>query len=309
MNLAYIMKKTQQYVEKLTQQWKESFSKLVLEAIGNSNQQGYSAKYVAGTLYLRADNPLGAVFGISQLNIGSKSGHLAEFLGNQQPRYPIRPLWVRNPPEDWDLFCTKVIEWGFNAVVVEDPNLVDLVHGYGLKLILKSNEIVSRNVDFLFFESQMTGPSKDRDATQADLVLSEVRKIESELSSAASLIFYIPAVNLQEARKHSTWFESICDDVGNKTMISFSAEVDGDPHPFWEVLRRSPDTSATPLLPVINQEHFISRCYRHNFAGVITCMDHLSDEVSWITSQLLWRQISPELASETWNLSKNLSKT
>lgn len=167
-------------------------------------------------------------------------------------------------------------------------------------------------------------------ATEAEVVLEEVRLLEECSHRHASLIFYIPAVTSLMAKRHAEWMQALLDDMGAKTTLAFSAVAGGvcddhkGDHPLWHQLRSSPDSSATPLLPIVNVgsveqgeglwptanfdllERFIPRCRRHNFVGVLGVVNHLPREGSlldcqlWVAGQSLWRDLPASLLAETW---------
>lgn len=192
-------------------------------------------------------------------------------------------------------------------------------------------------LDYLFWESSyLHGDFLQHPAAQeftlAELVLAELQLIEKSLMGNCQLIFYLPSPPSEKSENISEWFSRLCDDAGNRTAIAFSA-VAGDPaadhlppHPYWEVLRRSLDCSATRLFPILNVggvrqgegfwpvlgfdlfEKYLPRCLRHAFGGLISLTSHLPAPGSfldcnlWIGAQLQWRLSSPELLAETWFL-------
>jgi hypothetical protein len=234
-----------------------------------------------------------------------------------------------------------------------------ILHDYGLKVILKPNYKVPNkcpmdpiykeslqqalseilkiipNVDCIFWQGDVFSPESYQhpsasDATQIELVQADVSLIETALQGKASLIYYIPAQDHFMAAQQSKWLPSLCDEVGDKTILAFSA-VAGNPcsdhlseHPFWETLRKCPDVSATPLMPIVNIgsvrqgegfwpvftfdliERYFSRCYRHPFAGIMTMVNQLPAKGSlmecnlWVASQAQWKNRSVNLLAETW---------
>lgn len=239
------------------------------------------------------------------------------------------------------------------------------LHTYGLKVILKPNKPSGRcpldaiqaasiqqyiknflekvpYFDYLLWEGDFLHPDcflhpSAAEATQLELVQAEVALVEKALTESKegekpppSLIYYVPSPDLSTAEQQVAWLQELCDRVGNKTIIAFSA-VSGEPwsdhqppHPFWESLRKSPDISSTALMPIINtgaarqgdglwptltldlSERYLTRCTRHQFAGAITLVNHLPEKGAlldcslWVCSQMLWKNRSAALLAETW---------
>lgn len=149
------------------------------------------------------------------------------------------------------------------------------------------------------WESGLLNPSyTSADATQADLVIEELRFVERAVNSRARLIFYVP-VDQDRAERQARWLPTLCDEAGKETAIAFSA-VRGCPwndhlplHPFWEEAAASPDVSSTPLMPIVNLgmvglgngrwpcipfelfERCLARCVKHRFEGPIVLADQL----------------------------------
>lgn len=191
-------------------------------------------------------------------------------------------------------------------------------------------------IDFLFWEAEFqTAESMQhvdaQEMTEAELVRAEILSIEESISHTnVSLIFYIPSQNKTQAFSQANWFPQLSDEVSDETVLAFSATAgsltDGHlgPHPFWNSLRCSPDISSTRFLPIVNigavqqgdglwpvltldtAQEYLSRCYRHQFAGVmglipqLPCLGALLDCNLWVSAQFLWKPQSPELLAETW---------
>lgn len=193
LNHPCIMKKSKDLLENL---YEEYFSKIrktndpeiFLKAISEESSEGFSCSYLgAGIIHLTAHNACCAAFGLNQIITGIKSGHLAEFLGKFSPRFNLRPLWIGchkncqiSPaiaiqlPDFWDKdcenedsklnhFCKRVIELGYNAVMIGRRDLfvpteiqveletflkgLKVFREYGLKIILKPDfEINDRSI-------------------------------------------------------------------------------------------------------------------------------------------------------------------
>lgn len=190
-------------------------------------------------------------------------------------------------------------------------------------------------LSYIFWESMLLYSnyryhSEAKEATVIEIVLEEVRLLESILGANTGLIFYIPSPNPQTAQKQAAWIPDLLDDLGPKTVLAFSAvagEISADhqlDHPLWKVLRLHRESSATPLLPIVNLgavqqgeglwpivnfdlcERFIPRCQRHNFLGLIGFVNHLPKQGSWLDNLLwvaghsLWHSFQPHLLAESW---------
>jgi len=369
--------------------------------------EGYVAEAFDGLITVRASTSLGAAYGCAQLANAALSGCVAEYLGYQEPRFPLRPLWLgghralgvsdsvkialpgfitsdhlEDPEHALEVFCQRIIEFGYNAVIfgaredvlvmhslessVGTDKLFEFLRHCGLKVIIKPTivmkhqqsdysvcptnpeyvagitealqewlHISAQSPDYVLWETKSNDahffhhPSAVK-ATHYDLVVAEVAMIEKALEGRASLIAYLSSPNESCAQKQAAWLSQLCDDVGDSTMIAFSA-VAGYPHedyrpqhPFWEELHRSPDTSATPLLPIINAgclgigeglwpvlsvdatDKVMCRLYRHPFAGAIAITNGLPMLQGllgcslWVAGHALWTSYSPAVLTDTW---------
>lgn len=243
--------------------------------------------------------------------------------------------------------------------------IINTIHDFGLKIIIKPNfffttvdkcpfnaihidyikntfeEFTKKYpaVDYIFWESQAFSPEcyryKDAfEATQYDIVQAELGLLEKAIANHSMLIYYVPTRDKEQAIEQTHWLSCLIDEMGPKTLLSFSA-VSGEPwqdhlppHPFWDALRKSPDTSATYLLPILNAgavrqgeglwptltldliEQFMTQCYRHCFAGAIVLAnriplkDNLLDCCLWVAAQVQWKNQSAHILSQTWFAAK-----
>lgn len=155
--------------------------------------ESFLANYSAGKLSIEAGSPLAQVYAICQLSAASKAGHLADYLGESQPRFPLRPLWLKATMEitlspnmtlhlpDFMLaedarlllprFCKRLLECGYNSILigtqVKDPTLstsspappTDLkaifqqLHDHGIKILLKPSFALDTEA-LSFYEAQ-----------------------------------------------------------------------------------------------------------------------------------------------------------
>lgn len=111
--------------------------------IHNGSGGAFDADYRGGTIHLEAESPMGAIFALSQIEAGIRSGHLPEFLGKTEPKFSLRPLWIRSncslawenglrlslpkalvdQNESWQTnhllhyYCRRLLEFGYNAIL------------------------------------------------------------------------------------------------------------------------------------------------------------------------------------------------
>jgi len=190
------------------------------------------------------------------------------------------------------------------------------------------------HIDYLFWEGDPTQHTFARntpafEATGFERLCAEVKLVEESLNGLP-LIYFLPTTDRQQATQHATWLADLCDEAGQTTVLAYSA-LAGDPwldhlstHPFWQVLQNKSAVSYTPLMPILNiggvsqgeglwpvltmdlLEDYISRCTHHCFAGAISLVNHLPasgtflDCNLWVTSQVLWRECSALISTETW---------
>lgn len=401
------MRKCQELATVLATEYAENsknkqFPKLMLSH-KNRESESFFATYAAGKLSIDASSLLAQSYAISHLGTAIKAGHLADFIGESTPRFPLRPLWLKASTEvylaenislhlpDFMLaedarlliprFCKRLIECGFNAILIgnqqsgwkspishiptkSNTHLSDIfqqLNDHAIKILIKphfhldlataypsSTQLHDRLQDSieslfklfpkfeaLFWESLCATPAYRNgaeavDAIDAEIVLSEIRLLEQILQNRSKLIFYMPAVQQNEGLRQARLITHLIDDMGKNSVLAFNAvcgeffdDHSGD-HPLWELLRASPDSSATALLPLLNigllkqgeglwpitnfdlLERFLSRCYRHHFAGIIGMTSHIPEPGSlldcnlWVAGQALWRMLPPSLLAETW---------
>ncbi|MBA3237703.1 MAG: hypothetical protein H0T62_05045 [Parachlamydiaceae bacterium] len=404
-----IMRKCQELAAILAAEYAENridkYSPALILSLKNwsKKNESFRSSYSAGKLTIEAGSPLAQIYAICQLNIASKACHLADYLGESHPRFPLRPLWLKanieiplSPhmtlhlpdfmlAEDASLllprFCKRLLECGYNAILIgtqvyskttpipspqstSSPDLKAMLqqfHDHGIKVILKPSIALDSHT-FSFFEQKvqtllMTSidtlfqlfPDIDAffweslwqteayrshatafESTDPEIVLSEVRLLEKCLKKQAKLIFYLPNSSEKEAYQQVRWLPSLVDDMGPGSILAFNAVCGAlyddheNNHPLWNALRESPDTSATPLMPILNVglikqgeglwpttnfeliDRFLSRCYRHQFIGAIGLTGHLPQAGSvldcnlWVLGQSLWRNLPVTLLAETW---------
>lgn len=346
------MKKALEFAETLSIEYTHLLEgKTFQKVFKEHDNESYHSSYAGGTVKLQATGASASVFAVRELMIGKKSGHTAEYLGDFQPRFSLRPLWMScdcevdvngvkiylphylvEDPHKVHLMCCRLLELGYNALVFggsgKKSGSTDLEHlfqeirQYGIKIILKCEDIPGHlPFDYLLKESKdFENKSKN---TQLEKIVREVKKIES---LGSPLIFYLDARTESEAQRQSRWMSELCDEMGVESLLAFPSVVEGKLHPFWEVLRVSPDVSSTPLLPVVNMGNVgcgdglwpslnlrllnkvFGHMQRHVFAGVIGVINQLPkregllDCTLWAAAQFLWKRQRIEQAVETWFL-------
>lgn len=242
--------------------------------IGESLSEDFSIQHAGGIISLKAHGYLGAIYGLQSIRTGIESGHLVDFLGQTTPHFKIRPIWledaiktVLSEPSQLHAFCKRVLELGYNALVVDQSNerialksFCEKLQSYGLKVILKLSflqnqkwaslspfdktyrdaiadclkTLLSQNhcFDFLFWESQWQQAefTHDHDSdsyTLPEMVLAEARMIENSLDESKALIFFLPSADAMAAKQSAEWMPRLADDLEKKTILAFSA-VAGD---------------------------------------------------------------------------------
>lgn len=151
--------------------------KIVWKISEKKGGEGYCSTYDQGLIHIQAESPIAAAYGINRMKIASACGHIGEYLGRTTPRFPLRPMWVgcgseTTTPQGIELalpyvissgfdqqkavlFCRRVVELGYNAVIIgnhvpstkvmsggslQDLNqFCHLLQNYGIKVILKPN--------------------------------------------------------------------------------------------------------------------------------------------------------------------------
>jgi hypothetical protein len=298
----YFMQKVKAIFEEL----KEEFNKTLTSAspviqwkpVPHSLKENYELHYAGGLLSIQAAGYLGAIQALQTIQIGIASQHLADFLGKVKPRFALRPLWLENSllpalndPEKLHVFCKKILQLGYNAVLLQDSghlSVCNQLQDYGLKIILKPsiekirtvsplnklfkeeitaylNKLKTDHIPFhyLFWESHWQHPEYARDPLAEDmvfpeLVLAEAKAVESLLEEKQKLIFYLPVADEQSAKQCAAWMKRLTDDLSQKSILAFPA-VAGDhrsdhliSHPFWNIYRQQTIPNSASIMPVVN---------------------------------------------------------
>src|ERR1700733_1900741 len=235
------------------------------------------------------------------------------------------------------LSCLEIIHQ-FGLKLIIKPSLADsetvflLDQSFRKQFQQKLDKLKKiKNLDYILWKGTFLNPTiRQRLAYHGmlhrDFAREEVQFFENSLNG--SLIYFVPFD--RHINKQEDWLPDFFYDVGKNTIIAFPAVAGIEtmdhllPHPLWYQLRQCPDISATRLLPIINGglidqgegrwptlpldliERFVSRCYRHHFAGVLVLTKHFPgkegwlDASLWISGQNQWNKVSPSLLAETW---------
>lgn len=169
-----------QMLDELSQTPGNNLPKILWKSPKNGRGENYFSTLDKGSVSIDAESPLAAAYAISQIKIAASCKHLGEYLGQGGPRFHLRPLWVGCGPDiispsglgaalprfflsngqglqqveqKCNFFCRRVIELGYNAVVLgnhsdsqpvfnsdifnEIESFCRLIHDHGLKTIIK----------------------------------------------------------------------------------------------------------------------------------------------------------------------------
>lgn len=301
--------------------------KILCRASGMAKSENYFAAYKPGLIEVTGEGTLGTESGLAQLSWAAEAGHWSEFLGKITPRFPLRPLWVKNSiTQDPAQVASRIAELGYNALITSDSSkaLAAALAAKGIIYILHSQEgTLPEWVESIFYRSQALDPNRSRtsDLTDAESVIQELQTIEQKMTGRGRLIFFVD---------QGDWFIDLCQAAGPKTTIAFSA-VHGDwmldhlnPNPCWSALRQERLPVTTALLPILNlggvgqgggmwpvvpfdlYDDYFPRLKRHHFLGAIAATTTIPPGPGflecnlWVGSQLLWHIHSAEMLLETW---------
>ena len=202
----------------------------------------FSISYERGSIKVEGESFLAAAYGVSKASIGAKSGHIAEFLGEAHPHYPLRPLWVGGTShlkltDNWGVslpsffilqdlpaierWCQRVIELGFNAILLGSREhlaascfqslsfnfheLISLFHEYGIQLWVKPS-ILDQELGFCPFNPAY------RVKLQTDLknLVTQYPEIDSIFWES---LYLHPSFNRHPAAKDFTIAEIVLEEV------------------------------------------------------------------------------------------------
>jgi hypothetical protein len=234
--------------------------------IGQTLKSEYTLSFSGGILSVKAEGYPGAIEALKSMDVGIKSGHLLDFLGSIESKSELRPLWIETrdlslltASENAYLFCKKVWQLGYNAVLINETPEVDFhliiqnLKHFDLKIIFKPSlneealELTScplnknfnvflekkiqywtsLNFDYLFWESRWQNPDFTKDAkaesfTISEIVLNEVQLLENSLTTQ-KLLFYIPSNEESTAEQSAKWILNLLEELSHSTTLVFSA--------------------------------------------------------------------------------------
>lgn len=242
-------------------------------------------------------------------------------------------------PGHWDAICGPLHAHGIEVFV--KPTLAEGLYPHDTKVVahcqhrllqwLQNTEVLPDGVLWASKaeEERYHHNPKARDLLLYDLLMSEVTALQESLGDVP-LLFYIPHTSSGFAARIAPLMNRLSDDVSPTTTLVFSS-VAGLPqaswqalHPLWDVLRRVPDVSATPFLPICNAglvglgggfwpllatkevDQVSSRMGRHHFAGAIhlansiPALRGLSAASLWSAAQSLVYHKPAELMKDLW---------
>jgi len=285
-------------------------AKLSLRKMRPSNPESYHLYSKKGEWIVEGGAPSPLICGIVNLSIGLSSGHLPEFVVEQAPQFPLRPLWVSKREELPADAQRRIYELGYNALIVSDPSMIV----EGVPTILKCQNIdqLPENFHGILWESHI---DLEGDGTKKELLENEMHRVESLLSPNRNLYYYVhesPEILLHLAHR-----------AGPRTVILFSSD-DSNLHPLWNALRSEQCSVVTPLMPVVNIggvgverglwvgiphdliEHTLYRMERHHFIGAIAMTDHIPKIDTllgchlWVAARSQWKRTPVFDLVDTW---------
>lgn len=260
-----------------------------------TNPESFYVNNWRGTTKISAASFLAAAYGVIQNNQSKVcNGH---GLCNKEyhPRFPIRPLFLKNANLPIDVLCERLIEFGYNTLALNffsDANL-ETISSYGLKslLMLEGSYKSLPAVDYVYYPSPYMD---DCSKTQLERAVSEAFKIIKYLHKHSTLIF----------QPHQTesvhWWNKLLDELPDKTILAFPThERNGHLHPFWDILHSSIDVSSTSIMPILNAgclgigeglwplmladhiEDVLLKCNSHSFSGFLSLAANMPAYEAW----------------------------
>ncbi|MBN4066521.1 hypothetical protein JYU14_00345 [Simkania negevensis] len=180
-----------------------------------------------------------------------------------------------------------------------------------------------------YAETFMAHPDAEQE-TRYDLIVKEAAMVKAAVGEKAQLLYFLPTPSYREGRKQAKVIPSLLDDVPENTIVVFSPvagefwEDAASWHPVWDALRRIPDTSGTPLMPLVNVggkgfgeclwpsipydtlDFVAGSTKRHAFCGIASVAysfpmeEGILDCALWTAGQLMWRDIPAVMLSTAW---------
>lgn len=245
---------------------------------GLTHPKGYRAQCRAGELEVCAATDLGLAYALSRVCAGMRSGYLEEFLGEQQPSWNDRIVWIKGTEIPSPL---RLIQLGYTTVLLDQSHQEKgslRAQGIAVGVAVKApsqtptrcpldkeyqHNVISAlrslsEIDVLLWESQLLHSSFAEGLaadsfTLSELVQAELRLVESALPQNCRLIFYVPADSAEGSERCAHIFVDLTHCAKKGTSLAFAAGTgELELNPIWDALRRRRDPSMTPLLPVMN---------------------------------------------------------
>ncbi len=286
--------------------------------------EGFSAHISLDRIEAHSSSDLGCTYAATQLATAIRADHLAEFLGEQAPRFPLRPVWFGDlPASSLQETCQLLATCGFNALVTEAPP----AEKTALKVIQKVTHLsdASAYADYLLLEFTPSG----NELLELEAAEQQIQRWE-EHSGEKGLIIYLKAETQEAAGRQAVWLPELCDRCGDRTILAFSAmagpatSIELPLHPLWERLRHLSWPSATPLMPVVNAgcihlgeglwpissagavDEILSYMGQHTFAGLLCLAGAVPPPKGlaacnlWTAGQAQWQDRSAFRLLDTW---------
>ncbi len=100
------------------------------ETVFGRSLEGYTARYINGSICIKANNLSSQSFAVHHINSLLPSGHWPEFLGETRPLFAIRPIWLECDWPSWllswdkgsfDALAEQILCLGYNALILGNP--------------------------------------------------------------------------------------------------------------------------------------------------------------------------------------------
>lgn len=222
--------------------------------------EGYWAECEGGKVWIKGDSPLGARYGELQVRLALQEGQIGERLGRQEPRYSIRALWCETPPRE----AEPLLQYGFNTVVAGRQQLSHLCRE-GIRVWrLIIEEMVEEESDGFIVTGTL--PRAAEGKNRCERVIEEMVHWRERVPSHLPLIY-----RLNPKQDLLPWYasrlETLLDMAPAGVVVAFEGRGG-----IWERLCKSPDCSATPLLPILTPSEaaaLVRKPSRHPVQGVL----------------------------------------
>lgn len=253
------MVKTQEFFSSMIENYSATDKPPVaVKSVGSRSSETYSLDYQAGMIQLAADNPFGALFGYKKAQGALRSGFIRENLGKHTPRFPLRAFHGALDE------IPAALQLGYNAVVCQKHENLDVYREYGLKIILKVSEQGELPpVDYIWVQSRLD--LMDEMTTKKEAIEGDMGCWEEWAGGKAGLIYQLIHGSEEQWVK---LFLNCAMKAKKGTLLAFSSAA---PDLFWIRLRQLLHPVVTPLFVICDQNRDISeKCRSHNFFGGAT---------------------------------------